>query len=185
MNRTIAKFNPAALPAEFMKTLNVADSSNVGAKRFLLPGQMFASREATTVTTILGSCVAVCLWSPRTGAGGINHYLLPEGTATEANRFRYGSNANPALLRELLALGCDSCDLQAKVFGGATLMTGMDPATSLGKRNIEMALDFLQTHRIKLVSKHISEQRGCKLSFLTNDGTTQLKTFEDQPTRER
>src|SRR5438067_1584935 len=88
MNRNIAGFNPAALPVEFLG----ADRSdaNGGAKQFLLPGQMFASRQPTTVTTILGSCVAVCLWSPRTGGGGMNHYLLPEGASNETNRLRYG-----------------------------------------------------------------------------------------------
>jgi chemotaxis protein CheD len=183
MNRITSKFNPAALPAEFMKGLKVAEetaNTPAAAKRFLLPGQMFVSPEATTVTTILGSCVAICLWSPRTGIGGMNHYLLPEGSATEINRLRYGNNANPALLYELIALGCDPRELQAKVFGGATMMTGMDPATSLGKRNMELALDFLKTHRITLVAKHLSEQRGCKLIFQTNDGTTQLRTFEDK-----
>src|SRR5260221_3916752 len=145
MNRNMAKFNPAVLPQEFLQTLSGSEPGT-GGKQFLLPGQMFASRQPTTITTILGSCVAICLWSPRTGTGGMNHYLLPEGSSTEANRFRYGNNANPALLNELLALGCEVRDLQAKVFGGASTMAGLDAATSLGKRNLEMALEFLRTN---------------------------------------
>jgi chemotaxis protein CheD len=177
MERT-ERFNPAVLPAGAVKGLTAATGAK--AAKFLLPGQMFASREATTVTTILGSCVAVCLWNPIKGIGGINHYLLPEGTGTDASRLRYGNHANAALLNELLSMGCALRDLHAKVFGGASMMASADPANSLGKRNMDLALDFLKEHRITLVSKHVSEQRGCKLTFQTHDGATQLKTFEDQ-----
>lgn len=177
MERT-ERFNPAMLPAGAVKGLTGGSSTK--ASKFLLPGQMFASREATTVTTILGSCVAVCLWDPIKGIGGMNHYLLPDGSGTDASRLRYGNHANAALLNELLAMGCALRDLHAKVFGGASMMASADPASSLGKRNMELALDFLKEHRIPLVGKHVSEQRGCKLTFQTNDGVTQIKTFEDQ-----
>jgi len=175
----LEKFNPAALPKEFVRSMGGKSDDSAGSKKFLLPGQMFTSREATTVTTILGSCVAVCLWSPAKGIGGMNHYLLPEGETTEANRFRYGSNANPALLQELLSLGCLVTDLRAKVFGGATIMASADPGQSLGKRNMDLALEFLKTNRIVIAEKHGSEQRGCKLIFRTNDGSAQLRTFDE------
>ena len=110
----------------------------------------------------------------------MNHYLLPEGAANETNRLRYGNNANPELLKEVLGLGCDVRDLQAKVFGGASTMAGIDPATSLGKRNLEMAVEFLRVNRIPLTSKHVSEKRGCKLTFQTNNGVTVLKSFENE-----
>jgi chemotaxis protein CheD len=173
----IERFNPAALPAEFVRSV---PRSGAGAStKFLLPGQMFTSDEPMTVTTILGSCVAVCLWSPAKGIGGMNHYLLPEGSATEANRLRYGNNANPALLQEVLSLGGVASDLRAKVFGGATIMASADPALSLGKRNMELALEFLKANRIHIVERYVSERRGCKLIFQTNDGSTQLKTFDE------
>src|SRR3954462_12002253 len=158
----VQKFNPAALPAEFMRSLSGPTSSKAASTKFLLPGQMFLSDNPTTVTTILGSCVAICLWSPAKGIGGMNHYLLPEGSATEANRMRYGNNANPALLQEVLSLGCVASELRAKVFGGATIMASADPALSLGKRNMELALEFLRTNRIPVVEKNLSEKRGCK-----------------------
>src|SRR3954470_22793838 len=152
----VQKFNPAALPAEFMQSLSGRSTSKTAGTKFLLPGQMFVSDIPMTVTTILGSCVAVCLWSPAKGIGGMNHYLLPEGSPAEANRLRYGSNANPALLQELLSLGCLAGELRAKVFGGATIMASADPAQSLGKRNMELALEFLRTNRIPVVEKNLS-----------------------------
>src|SRR4051812_14490203 len=175
----VQKFNPAALPAEFMRSLSGPSSGKTAGTKFLLPGQMFVSDDPTTVTTILGSCVAICLWSPVKGVGGMNHYLLPEGSPTEANRLRYGSNANPALLQELLSLGCVASELRAKVFGGATIMASAAPAQSLGKRNMELAVEFLRNNRIPVVEKYLSEKRGCKLIFQTNDGKTELRTFDE------
>src|SRR4051812_50175375 len=44
---------------------------------YLLPGELHASAEQTQVTTILGSCVSVCLWDQKLRIGGMNHFLLP------------------------------------------------------------------------------------------------------------
>jgi chemotaxis protein CheD len=170
------QFNPASLSPEFMKDLGATGAS---AKHFLLPGQLFASREATTISTILGSCVAICLWSPAKGCGGMNHFLLPEGPETGANRLRYGCNANPALLAELQKFGCDPRELKAKIFGGASTFASVDVEQSLGKRNVDLAIDFVRSAGIQLVSKEISTERGCKLVFQTGDGVSVVKSFRD------
>ena len=175
LNKT--PFNPAALAPEFMSSIGKAPAAS--AKHFLLPGQMFASREATTISTILGSCVAICLWSPSLGIGGMNHYLLPEGPDGGANRLRYGNIANPALLSTLVSIGCNARDLKARIFGGSSTFAGADVEQSLGKRNIELAVEFVRTAGIQLVSKEVSAKRGCKLIFQTDDGVAIVKNFED------
>ena len=60
-------------------------------RHFLYPGQVFVTREPIVISTILGSCAAVCLWDRHKKAGGMNHYLLPDGQADGANRLRYGN----------------------------------------------------------------------------------------------
>ncbi|HEX2974864.1 MAG TPA: chemotaxis protein CheD, partial [Bacteroidales bacterium] len=47
------------------------------ASHFLYPSTLFVSREPVIVNTILGSCVAVCLYDTLLKYGGINHYMLP------------------------------------------------------------------------------------------------------------
>lgn len=171
-----AKFNPATLPAEFMKNFEHGDSK--GPRHFLYPGQVFVTADPIVISTILGSCAAVCLWDRHKKAGGLNHYLLPEGSVDEgANRLRYGNFANPELLRQMQALGCETRNLQAKIFGGATAF-GSDPQHSLGARNVILAEEFLKAAGIPVVEKDVSGKRGRRLVFQVSDGETVIKNFE-------
>jgi chemotaxis protein CheD len=180
MNRSDVKFNPAVLSPEDMKRHGGNDSTVAERRHFLYPGQIFVSREAITISTILGSCAAVCLWDSRRKIGGMNHYLLPEGAADGPNRLRYGSVANAALLNELLALGCEVKDLQAKVFGGTSAYAA-DPLTALGTRNVQMAEQFLHDAGISITAKEVSGKHGRKLTFNTLDGTTEVKNYQNVP----
>lgn len=43
----------------------------------LLPGEFYVSDDDLVVETVLGSCVAACVYDPSQGIGGMNHFLLP------------------------------------------------------------------------------------------------------------
>jgi len=172
---TEAKFNPAVLPAEFMKSFDHADSDEP--RHFLYPGQVFVSRDPITISTILGSCAAICLWDPQKKAGGMNHYLLPEGRVEGPNRLRYGNVANPELLKQVVALGCEIRHLQAKVFGGSSAF-GHDPLQSLGSRNVQLAEEFLRSAGIRVMERDVSGKHGRRLLFQVFDGVTIIKNFE-------
>jgi len=176
MSAKVEKFNPAVLPAEAMKNFKTEETA-ASSKRFLYPGQMVVSREPLVITTILGSCAALCLWDSKNKVGGMNHYLLPEGSDGGPNRLRYGNVANPALLNELLALGCELKNLQAKVFGGSSAFAA-NPLQSVGSRNVQLAEEFLRKSNIPLVSKDVSGKHGRRLAFHTDDGVTQIRDFE-------
>lgn len=169
------KFNPAVLPAEIMKSYEPAGADE--ARHFLYPGQVFVTRDPITITTILGSCAAICLWDRHKKAGGMNHYLLPEGVAEGPNRLRYGNVANPELLRQVLALGCEVRHLQAKIFGGSCAF-GNNPLQSLGTRNVQLAEDFLRAAGIPVMEKEVSGKHGRRLVFHISDGVTTIKNFE-------
>jgi chemotaxis protein CheD len=175
MKDTSSKFNPAVLPAEVMKNFEPADSNQP--RHFLYPGQVFVTREPMTISTILGSCAAVCLWDRHKRAGGMNHYLLPEGQAEGPNRLRYGNIANPELLREVLALGCEVRNLQAKVFGGSSAFA-VDLSQSVGTRNVDLAESFLRSAGIPIVEREVSGKHGRRLVFHVADGVTTIKSFD-------
>jgi chemotaxis protein CheD len=178
MIKAKSSFNPAALPSEYMSNFEKDCSPAAGTNsHFLYPGQLFVSREAAQISTILGSCAAVCLWDRRKKIGGMNHYMLPEGGEDSPNPYRYGNYANAALLNELLALGCEVKNLQAKVFGGASAFSA-DLENSLGTQNVKLAQEFLQKSRIPLLLTDVSGKRGRRLTFHTDDGTTLLKVFD-------
>lgn len=107
----------------------------------------------------------------------MNHYLLPEGPAESSNRLRYGNVANPALLNELLALGSDVKDLQAKIFGGASAYAS-DPLVALGARNVSLAEEFLRNAGIRIAAKEVSGTHGRKLVFNTANGMTEVKNYQ-------
>jgi chemotaxis protein CheD len=177
MSEKLEKFNPAALPPDAMKGFQT-DETLAADKRFLYPGQMIVSREPVVITTILGSCAAVCLWDLHKGIGGMNHYLLPEGSEDSPNRLRYGNNANPALLKEILTLGCDIRNLRAKLFGGSSAFAA-NASQSVGTRNVQLAEEFLREANIPLVGKDVSGKHGRRLVFHSKDGVTLIRDFDN------
>jgi chemotaxis protein CheD len=170
------KFNPAVLPTEFMKRFERTDSKE--SRHFLYPGQVFVTRDPITISTILGSCAAVCLWDGHKKAGGMNHYLLPDGGSEGPNRLRYGNVANPELLKGVLALGCEIRSLRAKIFGGSSAFGSGDPLQSLGARNVQLAEEFLRSAGIPVVEKDVSGKHGRRLAFHVVDGVTTISNFE-------
>lgn len=138
-------------------------------KVFLPPGSMYCSAVASRVTTILGSCVAVCLWDTRLRLGGINHYLLPYRNGVSAS-LRFGDSAIEFLLEAMLRLGGQPASLQAKVFGGAAVLgmaTGGDP---VGDQNVRLAVATLCRHRIPIVAQRTGGRTGMLIRLLTHTG---------------
>jgi chemotaxis protein CheD len=146
---------------------------------YLHPGQVFASDEPSVVTTVLGSCVSVCLWDRASRVGGMNHYVLPSLVVTDASSPRFADVAMRDLVRRLLQLGASRRTLEAKVFGGARLSQA--PAgpgrRHLGEENVSRALAVLEEERIPVVATDTGGGRGRKLIFRTDDGTVWLKAL--------
>ncbi|HET6765406.1 MAG TPA: chemotaxis protein CheD [Longimicrobiaceae bacterium] len=163
MRSTAAAIAPAAFPW--------AD----GAPRaglYLHPGQVVAAARPTAVTTILGSCVSVCLFDELRGVGGINHFLLPAGAADGATAGRFGNGAVPELLRRLERLGSGPGTLRAKVFGGACVLEAFRGGRRhLGQANVEAAHELLAGYGIPVAGGETGGTRGRKLIFHTDDGT--------------
>lgn len=147
------------------------------ASHYLHAGQIFVDREPTIVTTIVGSCIAVCLWDASSGIGGVNHYLLASAPNGSAPIARFGSTAIPALVDRLLRMGAKKERLEAKIFGGACVMPTLKSAGggSLGARNIEIAQQLLASMSIPIVASDVGGTRGRKVIFHTQDGTAWVK----------
>jgi chemotaxis protein CheD len=145
---------------------------------FLQAGHLLVSNKPLSVVTILGSCVSVCLWDLQTGIGGINHYLLPYSAPDAMSGPRYGDTAIRMLIDKILALGAEKTRLRASVFGGATVLALSDNGrTSLGSRNVEIALRMLEQERISIDQCEIEGTRGRKVTFHTDTGYVSTKTI--------
>ena len=139
-------------------------------------GQLFTSPKACTVTTILGSCVSVCLWDPTTGAGGLNHFLLPQCVENGISSPRFGNVAIHRLLDELAGLGSPRARLKAKVFGGASVIDAFQSANeSLGMKNVDLARRLLADAGIPIIAEDVGGAQGRKLVFQTGDGAAWVR----------
>jgi len=143
--------------------------------RFLQPGQLIVSFEPATITTILGSCVSVCLWDPRTSVGGMNHFMLPIPVAGHAASPRFGDFAMQQLVDRMEAAGARMRSVRAKVFGGASMFPVAEGRTHLGAQNADLAIQFLKNAGIPVVERDLGGTRGRKLIFQTDEGTSCLK----------
>ena len=131
---------------------------------------MFASVQPAEVTTILGSCVAVCLWDRYLGIGGINHYMLPTWNGMELASPKYGNIAIERLTERMLQLGCKKNNLVAKVFGGGEVITVSSSSMHIGERNVMVAEEMLQDQNIPIIGRSTGGKNGRKIIFNTHTG---------------
>jgi len=146
-------------------------------RRYLQPGQLLVSALPAAVTTILGSCIAVCLWEPHRGIGGMNHFMLPMNSGSMAASARFGPTAMEQLVEKMRDAGARLPLLRAKVFGGACMFAEMQTSAHLGQKNADVALDFLKRRGIEIVQTDVGGNHGRKLIFHTDEGTTWLTSI--------
>ena len=146
-------------------------------RRFLQPGHLVVSAQPVSVTTILGSCVAVCLWDVQKGIGGMNHFMLPNLAHSSVSSARFGNVAMEELVEKMRAAGARLPLVRARVFGGSCMFQQMQSATHLGAKNVEIALDFLSRRSIDVVQVDVGGNRGRKLIFETETGNVCLNTI--------
>ena len=137
----------------------------------VLPGEFFVHDEDILIMTTLGSCIAACIWDRDRRVGGMNHFMLPEGTGDSG---RYGSFAMDQLIGELVKRGATRSSMEAKVFGGGAVLEGMN-TINVGQRNTSFVLDYLRTERIPVVSKDVLEIYPRKVCFLPASGKAMVK----------
>ncbi len=124
---------------------------------------MFASVQPAEVTTILGSCIAVCLWDRYHGIGGINHYMLPVWNGMELASPKYGNIAIERLMEKMLQLGCQKNNLVAKLFGGGEVISVTSSTMHIGERNIMVAEEMLREMNIPIIGRSTGGKNGRKI----------------------
>ncbi|OFC69624.1 chemoreceptor glutamine deamidase CheD [Alteromonas confluentis] len=147
----------------------------------ILPGQYYVTSADKLIVTVLGSCVAVCLYDPITEVGGMNHFMLPSNNTVSAASFeanRYGVHAMEVLLNDCLRLGAEKKRLVAKVFGGARVLPGY-VSNDIGATNAAFGLEFLQTENIPVLAHDLLKNYARKVYFTPSDGSVIMKRIYD------
>ncbi|MBF8273461.1 MAG: CheD [Magnetococcales bacterium] len=149
-------------------------------KPFLLPGALFAKDGEYIITTVLGSCISVCLWDRNVKKGGMNHFKLPLWNGDGLPSPKFGNIAIEKLIENLLDIGCQQRNLIAKVFGGAAVIQSASGLLNVGERNIEVARDYLAQARIPIAASDVGGTQSRKVIFKTADGSILMKKAAPQ-----
>lgn len=143
----------------------------------LVAGDYFATGEDMVLETVLGSCIAVCLFDERTGIAGMNHFMLPANRQpdSDAKVGRYGTHAMELLINEMMHLGANRYDLKAKVFGGGNVNKMREGNLRVGDWNTRFAMDFLHTETIPVVASDTGGNNGRRIVLFTKGGNVKLR----------
>lgn len=158
-------------------------SSNCGDSvlvHYLYPAALVVPAQAQLISTILGSCVAVCLWDSKLMIGGMNHFMLPLWNGQGLASPKYGNIAINKLIEKMESFGVDRKRMIAKVFGGAEVLENMSNHFNIGTRNIEIAMSVLEDYRIPVVGSHVGGKLGRKILMCTKSGEVRMKFVQKQ-----
>ena len=150
----------ASLPAREIERLS----------RNVAPGAWAVERERP-LSTLLGSCVAVCMFDTQARVGGINHFMLP-------NMQRSANSEVDSLLSgdyALLAQGARKARIQAKAFGGGTIIESSGQSLAIGQRNAKFARDWLQREGIPIIASDFLGPWSRKVLFVPGNGDAWCK----------
>jgi chemotaxis receptor (MCP) glutamine deamidase CheD len=138
-------------------------------------GGLHASERPTVIKTLLGSCVAVCLYDPLQGVGGMNHFMLPRGNAAGDDALRFGVHAMDSLIGATMKVGGDRRRFVAKVFGGAHVLDLETPLGDVPRRNIDFVREFLEDDGIPVVGADVGGCHPRHVHFHTDSGRAFVK----------
>ena len=123
--------------------------------------------ESAVITTLLGSCVAACIYDPVAKVGGMNHFLLPGDEDGGMASARHGVHLMELLINGLLKKGAARNQLHAKLFGGARTIQSL---TDIGKLNAQFALEFMAREGVAVVGSSLGGNQGRRLQFWPTSG---------------
>ena len=143
----------------------------------ILPGEYYATARPMLIITVLGSCVAACIRDRFSGIGGMNHFMLPavsdSGEPSNASAC-YGIYAMEILINQLLKMGAQRKNLEAKIFGGGNLLKSFTVA-NVGERNSAFVRNYLKLERIPIVAEDLLDIYPRKIYFFPDQGKVMVK----------
>ncbi|MES0349683.1 MAG: chemotaxis protein CheD [Desulfobacteria bacterium] len=148
----------------------------------LTAGEYFATQNGEVLYTVVGSCIATCIYDEEREVAGMNHFLLPGMVRPDdmlsSQVGRYGMFAMELLIGELIKLGARRNELKAKLFGGGKVLTFRKNDGDVTGSNIRFARKFLELEGIATVKEDVGGNRGRKILFFSDTNKVLLKRFD-------
>lgn len=140
---------------------------------------MWLSRKPSLVHTVLGSCVAITMHHPASRTGAICHAQQPSCPSFASSclncphPYRYVDCCVRGMLQQWIRLRLDPRDLELKIFGGASSLSGKDDHAGvlhIGDDNVRKAMEALAAWNLAPVTGDVGGSLGRKLFFFTDTG---------------
>ncbi|MFT3966765.1 MAG: chemotaxis protein CheD [Sphingobium sp.] len=140
----------------------------------VMQGMVETSTDQDVVlTTVLGSCIAACLFDPIARVGGMNHFLLAEPSSSQVNAdTHYGIYLMELLVNTMLKQGASKSRMKAHIYGGGNIHKNMQP---IGQRNSELAERFLNTENIMITHRDVGGANARRVDFLAASGKARCR----------
>lgn len=151
---------------------------------YLPPCAMHFGDAPAKVSTILGSCVSVTLYSPEYRIGAICHALLPTAQKSRENDFRYVDSSIRRMIARFAQAGVSPLHLVARLFGGSEMLAAVNgnrKIHSVGRQNIDSALSVLKREKLVVTAMDVGGFCGRKLVFFTHTGEVLTKRNNPPP----
>ena len=147
----------------------------------ILPGEYYYTKKPMLIVTVLGSCVAACIRDRVSGIGGMNHFMLPDGSGDPNNpastSMRYGAYAMEMLINQILKAGGKRENLEAKGFGGGKVLQGFTHM-NVGERNAAFVRTFLRNENIRVLAEDLNDIYPRKVYFFPETGRVLVKKLK-------
>ncbi len=153
------------------------------------PGEFYTSTTISVISTLLGSCVAACLFDPKNKLIGMNHFMLSNPRYSRnlpihiAEAGRYGIHAMELLINDMMAKGAQRQNLRAKVFGGSTILFGEGKTGNfqcVGEVNCKFIREFLHNERIPVDAEDLGGNLGRVIHFSNIDFAVHCRKIKSE-----
>ena len=157
----------------------MVDNRAVNIKKIPLNiGDVAVSDGPSMLETILGSCVAVCLWDGELKIAGMNHYMMPYWMDTMKDPMMCGPESIEALMTMIINRGANIKDLRAKIFGGGRVLETLTKGIEIGKENVRVAREVLEDYGIPVIKEYTGNDFGIKVVFYSDTGRAFIKKLD-------
>lgn len=144
----------------------------------ILPGEYYVTERNMMIVTVLGTCVCTCVRDRTKGIGGMNHFMLAnkgqDAGKQESQVVNYGRYAMETLISQLLRVGAQRKHLEAKIFGGASLLQ-YSSGNDTGKLTSDFLQKYLRSEHLKLAAKSMGGSYPRKVYYFPRTGLVMVK----------
>lgn len=179
MTATDKRPSPPPALRGFERIKRIWDNSRQTFMARVLPGEYYVTHNDEAITTVLGSCIAVCVRDREIGVGGMNHFMLPlckdeiaEHCDSNDQATRYGNYAMEHMINDVLKNGGRRGRLEFKVFGGGAVVEGM---SNIGSHNITFVHDYIQMEGLRMISEDVGGNWPRKVIYFPQTGRALVK----------